>query len=87
MSAPSSTEFPELSKILCSITYNIKHRLQCLGKTVYWLAERDAARGQQTKPPRPKHGSMWLRVNGGDLALPRGRRLNRWRKNVQSGKS
>ena len=28
-----------------------------------------------------------LRVNGGDLASPRGRRLNRWRKNVQSGKS
>ena len=26
------------------ITCNIKHRLQCLGKTVYWLAERDARR-------------------------------------------
>ena len=31
------------------VTSNIEHRLQCLGKTVYWLAERDAGERSMNK--------------------------------------
>ena len=33
----------------CTITCNIKHKLQCLGKTVYLLAERDAGERSMNK--------------------------------------